>query len=80
MGKGAVLGGLAGVTVDGVGALPGLVAGGAIGGIGGVIDWASSGFWDGRGQINWRVCGRFRGSQCQVSHSSPLARAAHLHG
>jgi hypothetical protein len=42
MGKGAVLGGLAGVTVDGVGALPGLIAGGAIGGIGGVIDWATS--------------------------------------
>jgi hypothetical protein len=42
VGKGAVLGGLAGVTVDGVGALPGLIAGGAIGGIGGVIDWATS--------------------------------------
>jgi hypothetical protein len=42
MGKGAVLGGLAGVTVDGVGALPGLIAGAAIGGIGGVIDWATS--------------------------------------
>jgi hypothetical protein len=42
MGKGAVLGGLAGVTVDGVGALPGMIAGGAIGGIGGVIDWATS--------------------------------------
>ena len=42
MGKGAVVGGLAGVTVDGVGALPGLIAGGAIGGIGGTIDWATS--------------------------------------
>jgi hypothetical protein len=42
VGKGAVLGGMAGVTVDGVGALPGLIAGGAIGGIGGVIDWATS--------------------------------------
>jgi hypothetical protein len=42
MGKGAVLGGLAGVTVDGVGALPGLISGAAIGGIGGVIDWATS--------------------------------------
>ena len=42
MGKGAVLGGLAGVTVDGVGALPGLIAGAGIGGIGGVIDWATS--------------------------------------
>jgi hypothetical protein len=42
MGKGAVLGGLAGVTVDGVGALPGLIVGGGIGGIGGVIDWATS--------------------------------------
>jgi hypothetical protein len=38
----AVLGGLAGVTVNGVGARPGLIAGGAIGGIGGVIDWATS--------------------------------------
>jgi hypothetical protein len=42
IGKGAVLGGLAGVTVDGVGALPGLIVGGGIGGIGGVIDWATS--------------------------------------
>ena len=42
MGKGAVLGGLAGVTVDGGGALPGLISGAAIGGIGGVIDWATS--------------------------------------
>jgi hypothetical protein len=42
MGKGAVVGGLAGVTVDGVGALPGLISGAAIGGIGGVIDWATS--------------------------------------
>lgn len=42
VGKGAAVGGLAGVTVDGVGALPGLIAGGAIGGIGGVIDWATS--------------------------------------
>ena len=42
MGKGAVLGGLAGVTIDGVGALPGLIAGAGIGGIGGVIDWATS--------------------------------------
>ena len=37
-----MLGGLAGVTVDGVGALPGLISGAAIGGIGGVIDWATS--------------------------------------
>jgi hypothetical protein len=42
IGKGAVAGGLAGVTLDGVGALPGLISGGAIGGIGGVIDWATS--------------------------------------
>jgi hypothetical protein len=42
VGKGAVAGGLAGVTLDGVGALPGLISGGAIGGIGGVIDWATS--------------------------------------
>lgn len=42
IGKGAVAGGLAGVTLDGVGALPGAISGGAIGGIGGVIDWATS--------------------------------------
>lgn len=42
MGKGAALGGLAGVTVDGVGALPGAIVGGGLGGIGGVIDWATS--------------------------------------
>ena len=42
MGKGAVLGGMAGVTVDGVGALPGAISGAAIGGIGGIIDWATS--------------------------------------
>lgn len=42
IGKGAAVGGLAGVTVDGVGALPGLIVGGAVGGIGGVIDWATS--------------------------------------
>lgn len=42
MGKGAALGGMAGVTVDGIGALPGLISGAAIGGIGGAIDWATS--------------------------------------
>jgi hypothetical protein len=40
--KGAAVGGAAGVTVDGIGALPGAISGAAIGGIGTMIDQATT--------------------------------------
>jgi hypothetical protein len=42
VGKGALVGGGAGVFADGVGVLPGALAGAALGGLGSVIDWATS--------------------------------------